>query len=176
MKTFSVVQWVACCMCTYIIVVFTLHLHSDNVFLFVVFSHVCSFFSWPAGVYRGRESAICISHDAGGGFLHGPHQQQHWRQSGGAQTRYYYENTTTNKRQCWNQSVIKYTLFFLIICRYFVREQRQVLAVESSGPFCPGAEGVQSGHHRRRNHAACKLFKIHSKNKQSLLLCAFLEF
>lgn len=52
-----------------------------------VCSHVCSVSSRPAGVCRGRESAVCVPHDAGGGFLHGPHQQQHWRQGGGAQTR-----------------------------------------------------------------------------------------
>ena len=60
-------------------------------------SHVCSFFPGPAGV-RGREGAVCVSHDAGGGFLLGPHQRQHWRQSGGAQTRYCGKTQQKDKR------------------------------------------------------------------------------
>lgn len=50
----------------------------EQFLFFVSFGfHICSVSSWPAGVIRGREGAGCLSHDAGGGFLHGSHQQQH---------------------------------------------------------------------------------------------------
>lgn len=50
---------------------------------------------------------------------------------------------------------VKYTL--CLFYRVFVGEQRQVPSVESGSPLCPGAEGVQSSHHCRRNYAACEL-------------------
>lgn len=50
--------------------------------------HECSASHWPAGVSRGGEGAVRISHDAGGGFLSGSQQQQHRWESGGEQPRW----------------------------------------------------------------------------------------
>jgi len=61
---------------------------------------VCSSLYRPAGVHWGRQSAVCVSHDAGGGFLHGSHQQQYWWQSGGAQTRYHFTLELRKEGQC----------------------------------------------------------------------------
>lgn len=54
---------------------------------------------------------------------------------------------------------------FLPFLRHFVREQRQVPPVEPCSPLCSGAEGVQSRHHRWRDHAACEL----RQNKRLLI-------
>lgn len=56
-------------------------------------------------------------------------------------------------------------MFYPPTPRYFVWKQRQVPAVKASGPLCPGAEGVQSRHHRRWNHAACESCWIRQDKK-----------
>lgn len=56
-------------------------------------------------------------------------------------------------------------MFYPATPRYFVGKQRQVPAAKASGPLCPGAEGVPSRRHRRRNHAACELFQTRQDKK-----------
>ena len=133
---------------------------------------VCSSLYRPAGVCWHRKSALCISHDAGGRFLHGPHQQQYWWQSGGPQTRYHFIQKPKIKDNIIHCSRVKWPT--CVLPRHFVREQHKVSSAESSSPLRPGVEGVQSCHHCWRNYAACELLqrgKRKKKKKKSRVCC-----
>lgn len=64
-------------------------------------------------------------------------------------------------------NICKKKMFYPATPRYFVWKQRQVPAVKAGGPLRPGAEGVQSRHYRRWNHAACEFLQTR-QDKQTL--------